>query len=105
MIRRVMILTALLFSVYAAVAQAPQEPAKPKTPPVLSDKVKADYYRAQMHIKQAQEMQQVAQAEFKTMGEEFAKACGDDYQPQIDPNGDPICGLKPSPAPSTPPKK
>lgn len=87
-------------------AQAAQPPAAAKAAPVLSDKLKADYYKAQIHMKRAQEAVQAAQTEFQQMAAEFQKACGDGYEPQIDGNGDPICAVKAAaPAPATPDKK
>ena len=96
---------ALLFALTLTVSA--QTPAKPEVkPPVLSDAVKAHFFKAQAEAiaagDQARDARDAAQAKqtvLQTVVREVTDACGKDFQPQIDPpTGDLVCVAAPVPA-------
>lgn len=96
------VVAALFFGLMPAFAQQPPAPA-PK-PPVVSDAVKAHYWKAQAEFQKAQtEAQQAAQAAqqkqvaLQASIEDLKKACGDDFVPLYDSTGEVACTAKPKP--------
>lgn len=70
----------------------------PSKPPVISDALKAKFFKAQLALQNAQSAFQKAQQDSITAAQEITKACGDGFQPQMDAQGDPACVAKPKPA-------
>jgi hypothetical protein len=76
---------------------APKPPVKPDVPPVISDAHQKQFFKAQLAITQAQQATQQAQGFFQATVADMAKDCGDKYQPQMGPQGDPVCVAVPQP--------
>lgn len=82
-------------------------------PPVLSDALKAKFWKAQTQVQTAKNTyQETAQykmferrnAELNAVVDELTKACGDGFQPQLDKDGDPACVALPKPEPANKPE-
>lgn len=103
----------ILFIVaFPAFAQAPKAPAK--TPPVISDKLQKDFFKAssefqgaQSQVTQATSVAQQKQAAVQAAVKAITDACGVDYHPEVNATGDPVCveTKKPEPAKVEAPKK
>lgn len=96
---RITALTTLMVGA-ALFAQTAPKPA-PKLPTISPD-LKAQFFKAQAQLLQAQaESERAAKAvkdktdAFQATIAELAKTCGDSFQPNLDPQGDPVCALKP----------
>lgn len=73
-------------------AQAPKPPATPTIPePVLTR-----FWKAQSQVQQNEAMLQNARANMQAAVTEMQTACGKDFQPQMNPQGDPACVAKPA---------
>lgn len=83
----------------------PTTVAKPVPPPVISDRLRADFFKAQSQMIQANAQAQQRQTEFQNAVAEMQKTCGDAYTLQLNPNGDPECVAKPAPAKTPEPAK
>jgi hypothetical protein len=71
---------------------------KPQDPPAITDAHKAAYYKAQVEIDNASPAMQKAQADIQKAAGDAVADCGNDFQPQIDKDGNLICTPKPKPA-------
>ena len=83
----------------------PTAAAKPVPPPVISDRLRADFFKAQSQMIQANAQAQQKQTEFQSAIAEMQKTCGDTATLQSNPNGDPECVAKPAPAKTPEPTK
>ena len=78
------------------VAQTPKPEEKPKTP-VITDAQRADFFKAQSQMIQANQTAQQSQSAFQAQVAILQKACGDIYTVQLNAQGDPECVVKPEP--------
>ena len=93
-----------LFLALPLIAQTAKPPAPPKTP-VISDAQRAQFFKAQSQMIQANAQAQQRQTEFQNAIAEMHKTCGDTATLQLNPNGDPECVAKPAPAKTPEPAK
>lgn len=89
-----------------SVAQAPAPPptkpaAAAKTPPVISEALKLKFFKAQAQFSQAAEAAKASgenaqqkQVVVQDTVKEITKACGDEFIPNIEADGDPACIAK-----------
>jgi hypothetical protein len=96
------VLAVLLFIATLSFAQEKKEAPKA---PELPKEIVARYFKAAAQQAQAQIMLDRAQKEFDTKSQmiqqlvgEMAKQCGDQYQPNLNAQGDPECVVKPKAA-------
>jgi hypothetical protein len=68
--------------------------AESPKPPVVSDDLRADFFKAQSELLQAQASMQQAQGAMSTVIENLNKVCGDKYQLQLDAAKNPACIAK-----------
>ena len=87
------------------VASPAKQEAKPKTTPVISDKLRGDFFKAQAEAQQAQtaleQARQTSQAMldvFQSKLKEAQAACGPDHQLSQDPKRELVCVDKPKSA-------
>ena len=73
-----------------AVLLAGQAP-KPEAPPAITDAHRAQFFKAQLAVNQAQQTFQAAVAD-------LSKDCGEKFAPSMGPQGNPVCVAKPEPA-------
>jgi hypothetical protein len=66
-------------------------------PPTIPDAVQAKFWKAQVQVKNAQAALQAAEQQVQEAVVEIQKACGADFQPQMNHVGDPVCAAKPKP--------
>ena len=93
------------------VAQTPKPPALPPTPPtaaakpvpppVISDRLRADFFKAQSQAMQTSQLAKDSQASLQAIVAELQKTCGDNYTLQLNSGGDPECAARPVPAKET----
>ncbi|MGA3264912.1 MAG: hypothetical protein ABSC47_12820 [Terracidiphilus sp.] len=111
---RIVALTMLFVGAYAASTQQLPTPPTPKAPdaPVISDAMKAKFFKAQAqsiqakaNFDQAQKALQDSTTAFQGVISELTKVCGDSFTPQLDQSGDPVCTAKPEPPKQEPAKK
>jgi hypothetical protein len=81
------------------------KPTVPAKPPAITDAQRAQFFKAQSQMIQANAQVQQRQTEFQNAVAEMQKTCGDAYTLQINPNGDPECVAKPAPAKTPEPAK
>lgn len=88
-----------------AFGQAPHPAAKPDSPkaPAISDTLKLKFFKAESETqgaadqaKQTAQNAQQKQAGFQAVVKELQDACGKDFIPTMDGNGDPVCVVKPA---------
>ena len=91
--KRTILILALALPVSAQTAKPKDEPK----PPVITDKMRADFFKAQAKMLQDNSAAQQSQTAFQGIVAEIQKTCGDDYTAQVNPNGDPVCVAKPKP--------
>jgi len=98
----VVLLLLLAVPAFAQQKTAPTPPpavaAKPATPPAISDAQRAQFFKAQSQMIQANAQAQQKQSEFQNAIAEMQKTCGDKYTLQLNPYGDLECVAKPAPA-------
>ena len=104
--------TALLALLLAIPAPAQQKPAstipptpptaavKHATPPVIPDALRAQFFKAQSQMIQANAQAQQRQGEFQSAVATLHAACGDAYTLQLNTNGDPECVARLAPEPT-----
>jgi hypothetical protein len=91
----------VIFSVMPLMTQQPSAP-KPDPAPTISDAHRAQFFKAQLRFNQAQQEFQQSQQALQLAVSVMQADCGggvggtDKYQPQMDPQGDPVCQLKPA---------
>jgi septal ring-binding cell division protein DamX len=68
-----------------------------RIPPVISDALRAQFFKAQSQMIQANAQAQQRQSEFQSSVAELQKTCGDKYTLQLNGNGDPECVARPTP--------
>ena len=111
---RTIALLALLLAIPAPAQQKPASTIPPTpptaavkhaTPPVIPDALRAQFFKAQSQMIQANAQAQQRQTEFQAAIAEMQKTCGDTATLQSNPNGDPECVAKPAPAKTTEPTK
>lgn len=73
-----------------ATPKAAPPPAKPAVP-VISDALKAKFFKAQLEMQAAQKAVKVKAASLQSTVGEITAACGGEFVPQMDANGDPVC--------------
>jgi hypothetical protein len=95
-VKRIPVIIALFLAV-PLIAQNAKPPAPPK-PPAISDAQRAQFFKAQSQMIQANAQAQQKQSEFQNAIAEMQKTCGDTATLQSNPNGDPECIAKPAPA-------
>jgi hypothetical protein len=87
--------------VYGQAAKAPTASpavaAKPATPPVISDALRARFFKAQLHQIQADQVAQEAKTEFQAVVDSLQATCGDVSTLSLNAAGDPECVAKPTP--------
>ena len=83
----------------------PSAAAKPVPPPVISDRLRADFFKAQSQMIQANAQAQLRQTEFQSAIAEMQKTCGDTATLNLNQSGDPECVAKPAPAKTPEPTK
>ena len=107
--KRPIALLALLLTIPAFAQQKPASTipptpptaaAKPLTPPVIPDAQRAQFFKAQSQMIQANTQAQQRQTEFQAAIAELQKTCGDKYTLQLNGNGDPECVARPVPVPT-----
>ena len=107
--KRTIALLALLLAIPAFAQQKPASTipptppsaaAKPATPPVIPDALRAQFFKAQSQMIQANAQAQQRQTEFQAAIAELQKTCGDKHTLQLNANGDPECVARPTPAPT-----
>ena len=79
----------------------PTVAAKPAAPPVISDRLRADFFKAQSQAMQSSQMAKDSQASLQAIVAELQKTCGDKYTLQLNSGGDPECAARPVPAKET----
>ncbi len=96
-----MIVLALLIAA-SAFAQTKPAPPEPTKPPVLTDTLKAKYWRVRSEADEAQATAQrdaqVAQQKAAALNDvvkTLQDACGKDFIVQLGPDGEPTCAVKP----------
>jgi len=85
------------FIVLASVSLVSQTPAPKSSVPTISDAHRATYFKAQLQMNQAQQQIQTAQAAMQAAVADLSKDCGEEFIPQMGPQGDPVCVPKPEP--------
>jgi hypothetical protein len=76
----------------------PTAAAKPVPPPVISDRLRADFFKAQSQAMQSSQLAKDSQASLQAIVAELQKTCGDKYTLQLNSGGDPECAARPVPA-------
>jgi hypothetical protein len=84
-----------LVIVVLALPLAAQTP-KPPEAPVISDTIKAQFFKAQSGMIQADQKAQQMRDAFTQIVSALTATCGANFQPQINPQGDPVCVAKPA---------
>ena len=81
-------------------ASQPSSPTSPTISPAPSIPAsdRAEFFKRQVALLQAQQTMTAAQTEFQKAVEELQKDCGERFQPQVGPGGDPVCVPKVEPA-------
>ena len=74
------------------------EEKKPEPVPAITDAHRAQFFKAQLQVNQAQAAMTAAQQTMQAAVTDLPKDCGEKFQPQMDPAGDPVCVAKPEPA-------
>ena len=74
------------------VGQAP----KPEAPPAITDAHRAQFFKAQLQVNQAQAAMTAAQQTFQAAVADLSKDCGEKFAPSMGPQGDPVCIAKPA---------
>lgn len=107
--RSILAFIALLAFTAVVAAQAPK-PLLPDTvkPPVISDRLRGDFFKAQAEmqaavaqVQQAQQAAQTKQTAMQAVVKEVQDACGKNFQPQLTPDGEIRCAaVVPVPAPT-----
>lgn len=95
------VLSAALFLSLPLAAQTDAKPAqdsapKPPAVPVITDALKARFFKAQSFESQASVQAEKAQGALKAAIDEMRKVCGESSVLQSDQTGDPVCVAKPS---------
>lgn len=78
--------------------------------PLIPAADRAEFFKRQVALLQAQQTMQAAQTEFQKAVEQLSKDCGGaegKFIPQVGPGGDPVCMVKAAepPAPAKPAAK
>lgn len=63
-------------------------------PPEISDKLKKDFFKAQIAMREAQERMSAAQKAMQDSVAAMQAVCGADNQPTLDATGEPACVAK-----------
>jgi hypothetical protein len=94
---RIVLSAALLLALpmVAQTAKPKEAPTPTAAAPVISDKLKAEFFKAQSFSVQASAQAEKAQNTFQNALVELKKICGDNYALQSDQTGDPVCVAKP----------
>lgn len=71
---------------------------KPEAPPAITDAHRAQFFKAQLQINQAQAAMTAAQQTMQAAVTDLSKDCGEKFTPSMGPAGDPVCTAKPEPA-------
>ena len=71
---------------------------KPEAPPAITDAHRAQFFKAQLEVNQAQAAMTAAQQTMQAAVADLSKDCGEKFTPQMGPQGDPVCVAKPEPA-------
>jgi hypothetical protein len=90
--KRILWLTAILVFGFCVGAALPQSKVEP---PKIPDATIAKFWKAQSQLQQAQAASQAAQQAMQAVVAEIQKACGEKFQAQMSPAGDPVCVAKP----------
>ena len=94
---RLILCAATLFALPLA-AQTPKPPQDaPKSAPVISDALRAQFFKAQAFMVQANDAAEKAQSNFQSAIAEMKKACGEKATLQSNQTGDPVCVVNPAP--------
>ncbi len=93
-----------LFLALPLIAQTASQTTSAK-PPSITDAQRAQFFKAQSQMIQANAQAQQRQTEFQSAIAEMQKTCGDTATLQSNPNGDPECVAKPAPAKTPEPTK
>ena len=95
----------IVFAQVPPQAPAPAAPPKAEPAPTISDAHRAEFFKRQLTMNQAQQTYQDAQRALSASVADMTKDCGDKFRPQIDPQtGDPVCVVIPD-KPAAPAKK
>jgi len=83
-----------------------QQPRAPDPAPKITDAHRAEFFKRQLALANAQQAFQAAQSQAQQAIAEMTKDCGDKFRPQLDQQGDPVCVAIPEPPkPAVPAKK
>lgn len=100
--KRGFIALAALICVTAVAQQT--KPAEPVKPPVISDKMQKDYFKAQSEVQAAQhqseqigQVVQQKQAALQAVIKDITAACGTGFHPEVNTAGDLVCVATPEP--------
>lgn len=85
----------LIFAMVLMTGTLSASSQKDSKTPVISAELKAQFFKAQLAVKSAQEVYQQAQAASQASVQMLIQACGKDFQPSMDQNGDPVCVANP----------
>ena len=96
--KRILFYILLGMGTFALAALFAQEPVKSASVPSISDAHRAEFFKRQLALQQAQQTMTVAQTAFQSAVQQLAKDCGEKFLPQIGPDGDPVCAVKTVPA-------
>ncbi len=81
------------------------KPTVPAKPPVISDSIKMAWLRVEVLQMKTQKQDEETQTATQAVLREIQSACGNDFSPQLNSNGDPECVAKPAPAKTPEPTK
>lgn len=95
MYKRILVIATLGLLGLCVGAALPQT-AKQATPPVIPDALKAQFFKAQSQMLQAEEQANQKRQAFQQVVSSLTAACGTTFQPTMDPQGDPVCAAKPA---------
>jgi len=102
-VKRIPVIIALFLAV-PLIAQT-TKPTVPSKPPAITDAQRAQFFKAQSQMIQANAQDQQKQAEFQSAIAEMQKTCGDTASLNLNQSGDPECVAKPAPAKTPEPTK
>jgi hypothetical protein len=94
-----LITATLLIGTLTAIGQAPKALTTPQAkPPTITDAQRAQFFKAQSQMIQANAQAQQRQTDFQSVIAEMQKTCGDTASLNLNQSGDPECVAKPAPA-------
>lgn len=89
-------LAVLAFALLVTSAGSQEKKIDPKAP-VISQELLAKYFKSQLALEQTQARLKTITQDLQQIIAQINTACGDKFQAQIGPDGDPACQPKPEP--------